>query len=60
MLYFSTHNSVVGGIYFWYSMMFLIGRTFSVAFSAAQIHEESKKPLCLIRGVPTEFWNTEV
>lgn len=54
------HSNVVGAIYFWYSMIFLIGRTFSVAIAAAQIHEESKKPLLVIRGLSTECWNTEV
>lgn len=41
-------------------MFFLIGRTFLVAFSAASINEESKKPLAIIRGLSTENCNAEV
>lgn len=47
-------------IYFWLSFAFLIARTLSVSLYAAAIWDESRKPLEVLRAVPTESWCMEV
>lgn len=46
-------------VYFWYSLIFLILRTFAVSLFAARIHDESKKPIKILRAIPSSSWNTE-
>lgn len=46
-------------VYFWYSLIFLLMRGFVVSFCAACINDESKKPLCILREVPSHSWNRE-
>ncbi|XP_067643398.1 gustatory receptor for sugar taste 64f [Eurosta solidaginis] len=46
--------------YFYYSLFFLIGRTLAVSLYSATIHDESRKPLRVLRCVPKESWCTEV
>ncbi|KAG5682327.1 hypothetical protein PVAND_011686 [Polypedilum vanderplanki] len=43
-------------IYFWYSLIFLICRTFTLFILTAQIHDESIKSLAIYRTLPTEGW----
>ncbi|XP_059611141.1 gustatory receptor for sugar taste 64f-like [Phlebotomus argentipes] len=40
-------------IYFWYSLIFLILRTFGVSLYSSKIHDQSKRPAEVIRSVPT-------
>ncbi|KAI8118769.1 Gustatory receptor for sugar taste 64f [Lucilia cuprina] len=47
-------------LYFWYSLIFLLGRTFILALYAAEINEESRKPLVIFRKVKREFWCPEL
>ncbi|XP_059226961.1 gustatory receptor for sugar taste 64e isoform X3 [Stomoxys calcitrans] len=47
-------------LYFWYSLIFLIFRTFIFALWAAAIHEESKRPLVIFRKIHREYWCSEV
>ncbi|KAM7355990.1 gustatory receptor 64e isoform 2-T3 [Cochliomyia hominivorax] len=47
-------------IYFWYTLIFLLGRTFILALYAAEINEESKKPLIIFRKVKRKFWCPEL
>ncbi|XP_065360692.1 gustatory receptor for sugar taste 64e-like [Calliphora vicina] len=47
-------------LYFWYSLVFLLGRTFTLALYAAEINEESRKPLVIFRKVKREFWCPEL
>lgn len=47
-------------IYFWFSMIFLIGRTISVSLIAAQVHDESRKPINTLCGVPKTSWCKDV
>lgn len=46
-------------VYFWYSLVFLILRTFAVSLFAARIHDESKKPIEILRAIPSSSWNAE-
>lgn len=47
-------------MYFWYTLIFLLGRTFILALYAAEINEESKKPLTIFRKIKREYWCPEV
>lgn len=53
-------ESLSHAIYFWFSMVFLIGRTMAVSLLAAQVHDESKKPIETLCRVPTESWCLEI
>lgn len=46
-------------VYFWFSLFFLILRTFAVSLFAARIHDESKKPIKILRAIPSSSWNNE-
>lgn len=46
-------------IYFWFSLIFLIMRTFAVSFLAARIDDESRKPINILRTIPSHLWNEE-
>lgn len=50
---FSELPSLIHYFYFWYSIVYLIGRTCIVYLCAASINDESKKPLKIIRLIPT-------
>ncbi|XP_053955486.1 gustatory receptor for sugar taste 64f-like [Anastrepha ludens] len=52
--------SFVHAAYFYFSLSFLIGRTLAVSLYTASIHDESRKPLRVLRCVPKESWCTEV
>ncbi|XP_073836399.1 gustatory receptor 64a isoform X2 [Musca autumnalis] len=47
-------------IYFWYSLLYLIGRTAFVFLSAASINDESKGGLAVLRRVSSRTWCVEV
>ncbi|XP_020801492.1 gustatory receptor for sugar taste 64a [Drosophila serrata] len=47
-------------IYFWYSLLYLIGRTAFVFLTAADINEESKRGLGILRRVSSRSWCVEV
>lgn len=46
-------------IYFWYSLSFLIMRTFAVSFLIARIDDESRQPIDILRTIPSHLWNEE-
>lgn len=46
-------------IYFWFSMIFLIGRATAVLLFAAQVYDESKKPSTTLCRVPIDCWCSE-
>lgn len=52
--------SFAHAIYFWFSLFFLIARTLALSLYAASIHDESKKPIDVLRAVPHYSWCTEV
>ncbi|XP_037906238.1 uncharacterized protein LOC119648542 [Hermetia illucens] len=47
-------------LYFWFSLVFLIGRTLAVSLYSAEINDESKRPVQVFRCVPKESWCLEV
>lgn len=61
-LYFSIRPlpSVAHAVYFWFSLFFLITRTSAFLLFAAAIHDESKRPIEVLRAVPKKSLCTEV
>lgn len=57
---FSELPLLVSKIYFWFSIGFLIGRTLCVIFFASGINEASKRPLAILRDLPTSSYGIEV
>ncbi|XP_067648195.1 gustatory receptor for sugar taste 64a-like isoform X2 [Eurosta solidaginis] len=47
-------------VYFWFSLLFLIGRTAFVFLTAASINDEAKDALNVLRRVPATTWCVEV
>lgn len=64
--YFSFHFSVqatassMDVIYFWFSVISLIIRTFYMGLTVADVSEESKLPLKVFRAIPLVSWCPEV
>ncbi|XP_055909607.1 gustatory receptor for sugar taste 64f-like [Eupeodes corollae] len=52
--------SFAHALYFYFSLIYLLGRTLAVSLYSADIHDESKKPQCFIRCVPSESWCQDV
>uniref|UniRef100_A0A1I8MAU3 Gustatory receptor n=1 Tax=Musca domestica TaxID=7370 RepID=A0A1I8MAU3_MUSDO len=52
--------SIAHTLYFWYSLIFVIFRTFLFALFAAAVHDESKRPLVIFRNVKREYWCSEL
>lgn len=52
--------TVMHAFYFWFSFVFLIGRTLAVILYSAEINDESKEPLKVIRNVPRDIWCLEI
>lgn len=46
-------------VYFWFSLIFLIIRTFAVSLFAARLNDESKKPIKILPSIPSSSWNTD-
>lgn len=46
-------------IYFWSSLVFLILRTLFVTLHAARLNDESKRPVHVLRAIPTEHFHLE-
>lgn len=53
-------RSFIESIYFWASLSFLIWRILLVLLCASRIHDESKKPINIIRTIPQEHYHKEV
>lgn len=51
---------LINSIYFWYSLLYLIGRTCVVFLCAGSIHDVSRRPLKYIQTVPTCEWCIEL
>lgn len=52
--------SIVHEVYFWFSLSFLIARTLAVSLYSAEINDESKKPIHVLRDVPRKSYCREV
>lgn len=53
-------QSFAQGFYFWFSLIYLIIRTLAVSLYSAEIHDESKRPVEVLRAIPRESWCLEV
>lgn len=51
--------SFINKVYFWFSLTFLITRTLAVSLYASYIHDESKKPIAILRAIPRHSWCKE-
>jgi gustatory receptor len=58
--HFSVMPSFAHAFYFWFSLIYLIGRTLAVSLYSADINDESKRPIETFRAVPRESWCLEV
>lgn len=47
-------------VYYLYSIFFVISRTFATFLLASTIHENSQKPLKVMRSIPLKGWTQEV
>ncbi|KAH8305104.1 hypothetical protein KR059_008940 [Drosophila kikkawai] len=56
----NTMPSVAHAVYFYFSLIFLIGRTLAVSLYSANVHDESRLTLRYLRCVPKESWCPEV
>jgi gustatory receptor len=54
---FKSESSLLDGLYLWFSLIFLIGRTLAVCWFASQINDESKKPLKVLRSVHSDYFD---
>lgn len=48
------------GFYYWFSLIYLIIRTLAVSLYSAEINDESKRPVEVLRAMPRESWCLEV
>ncbi|XP_058823605.1 gustatory receptor for sugar taste 64e-like isoform X2 [Topomyia yanbarensis] len=54
-----SHPTVAHTLYFWLGLTFLIGRTLGVTMCAAEVNDESKQPIKVLRTIPREGWCLE-
>jgi gustatory receptor len=54
---FKSEASLFDGLYLWFSLIFLIGRTLAVCWYASQINDESKKPLNVLRSIHSDYFD---
>lgn len=59
LLIFRPLETSLDVIYYWFSLLFLIGRTLAVSLFAAQVYDESKKPSDVLCRVQIESWCSE-
>jgi len=57
---FSSLPYTINYVYFWYSLIYLFGRTLAAQYLAALIHDASNYPLEVLKAVPYEGWCIEV
>uniref|UniRef100_A0A182G0C2 Gustatory receptor n=2 Tax=Anopheles albimanus TaxID=7167 RepID=A0A182G0C2_ANOAL len=55
----NSRPTFVHTVYFWFNLIILIGRTLAVAMFAAEVNDESKRPIEVLRTIPREGWCLE-
>lgn len=58
--HFSKMATMASTVYFWFSLLFVIGRTLALSLYSAEINDESKKLMDVFRAVPQVSWCFEV
>lgn len=56
---FQSMDTFRQALFFWYALLFLIGRFVIVCIVAANFHEETKRPLKILDKVPASRWSME-
>lgn len=51
---------VISRIYFWWSLIYLIARASAAILFSARVYENARKPISVIRSVPSELWCEEL
>lgn len=54
---FKSESSILDGLYLWFSLFFLIGRTLALCLYASKINDESMKPLDILRAIHSDHFN---
>jgi gustatory receptor len=54
---FKSSVSIVDGLYSWFSLLLLIGRTLAVCWFASKINDESKKPLLVLNSIHSDHFD---
>lgn len=47
-------------VYFWYLLIYVILRACTLSFTVASINDESKRPINVLRVVPSHSWNSDI
>uniref|UniRef100_A0A182JEB1 Gustatory receptor n=1 Tax=Anopheles atroparvus TaxID=41427 RepID=A0A182JEB1_ANOAO len=55
----NSRPTFVHTVYFWFNLVILIGRTLAVAMFAAEVNDESKRPIEVLRTIPRSGWCLE-
>ncbi|XP_049532443.1 gustatory receptor for sugar taste 64f-like [Anopheles darlingi] len=55
----NSRPTFVHTVYFWFNLIILIGRTLATAMFAAEVNDESKRPIEVLRSIPREGWCLE-
>lgn len=58
--YFRSKENFLSTFFYWFSLLMLVMRTGCMAVSAANVHDEMKKPIEVLRRVPCDRWDAEV
>lgn len=59
MFFHSNHMFVIGKVYFFLSLTFIMARGTATFMFATKIYENSRKPLKVIRSISEKSWNSE-
>lgn len=54
---FKSETSIFDGLYLWFSLLFLVGRTLALCLFASKINDESIKPLDVLRSIHSDHFN---
>lgn len=57
---YRANSSLVDGIYLWFSLILLICRTLAVCWFSSKIHDESLKPLPVVRSISSDYYDINV
>jgi gustatory receptor len=52
----SIQSNFVDEVYFWFNFTFILFKTLCVYIYSAEIYEESRKPLIVLKAIPKEGW----
>lgn len=55
---FKSESSLIDGLYSWFSLLLLIGRTLAVCWYASKINDEARKPLTVLRSIHSDHFDT--